>query len=60
MSTKQVLEDCGEYCGNCKTWRRLCDDYFIEKCPQCGDEEIYIFELETDDIPHGDQPNIER
>jgi predicted RNA-binding Zn-ribbon protein involved in translation (DUF1610 family) len=51
MSTKQVCEDSGEYCGNCRTWRRLCDDYFIEKCPHCGDEEIYIFETEDEDIP---------
>lgn len=46
-----VLDSCGQRCPNCNEWRRLCDDYFIEKCPACGDKEIYIFELDDDDIP---------
>jgi hypothetical protein len=45
-----VLGESGLECPNCTIWRRLCDDYFIEVCPNCGDEEIYIFETE-DDLP---------
>lgn len=45
-----VLGESGLECPNCSQWRRLCDDYFIEKCPKCCDEEIYIFETE-DDLP---------
>lgn len=53
MSEKQalVLGESGEYCRNCRAWRRLCDDYFIEKCPKCGDDEIYIFETDEQDVP---------
>ena len=45
-SVKEIMGESGLRCGNCDTWRLLCDDYFIEKCPKCGDDEIYIFEVE--------------
>lgn len=47
----KVLDDSGEECPNCKVWRRLCDGYFIEKCPICGDDEIYIFDVEEKEVP---------
>lgn len=50
MSTTEVLSESGLKCPNCDTWRRLCDDYFIEKCPSCADGEIYIFESDEDEL----------
>lgn len=47
----QVLSDSGAECGNCGAWRRLVDDYFLEKCRGCGDEEEYIFSNDEDEIP---------
>ena len=45
-----VLNEIGDSCGNCGQWRRLIDDYFLEKCPNCGDEEVYVFDVEEREI----------
>lgn len=47
----KVFAESGAECGNCKAWRRLVDDYFLEKCPKCGDSETYLFMNDEDDIP---------
>lgn len=47
----RVLQEIGDRCGNYNQWRRLVDDYFLEKCPTCGDEEIYIFNVDKKEVP---------
>ena len=34
-------------CGNCRVWRQV-KDGIVEKCPNCGDEEYEIVELDED------------
>lgn len=29
-------------CGNCGTYRMVRDNYIVEKCPYCGDDEYEI------------------
>jgi len=42
---EQVLDESGAECPNCEVWRRLVDGYFIEKCPNCSDDETYLFDV---------------
>lgn len=47
----KVPGESGAECGNCGAWRRLVDDYLLEKCRDCGDEEEYIFSNDEAEIP---------
>jgi len=31
-------------CLNCGNWREVDENYMVEKCKLCGDEEYYYFE----------------
>ena len=42
-------------CGNCGGFREIGDDFIVEKCPECGDDE---YEFNDDASPFGYVPEM--